>query len=694
MKRTLLSLLLVWLGMGQAAWAQLEYNTWHFGLNAALRFPAGGGAPIPLTSSAMPVAEGCVSISDGMGQLLFYGSGERVWNRANQLMANGTGLGGNRSSTQGVAAVADPANPQRYYLFTADAAVNQLTGGLQYNIIDLSRLGGLGEVTTKNVRLSAGPVTERLALVPHANGTDTWVLAHGWGTNTFYAYLVTRTGVQVPVVSSLGAVQTDVPPATGQQHAVGYLRASAAGTRLAMGRRGGDTELFDFDPATGRLSNDILLPGTADSYGVEFSPDGRLLYTTRLNPTPLVQSTFYQYDLLAGSGAAIAASGVVIGAPARFGGALQIGPDGRLYCSLDGSGYLAVIGAPNERGTGCGYQENGVYLEGKLALVGLPNQPARRLQPPLAFAAVAACAGTPVAFSTQLSLPLSGATFTWDFGDPAAGPANTGTGATPTYTYAQAGTYRVTLRAAHPSLAAPLIVTQLVTVYPLPAPRLPADTLACPPVRLRPRGSWPEGSTFHWSEGSTGPTLLATSAGSYTVTVTTPRGCVAQVSSRVQLAAPPTLRLGADTVVCASARWVVRVGPQPTGTTYRWADGSTAATYLAHGPGTYSVEVRSPTGCTATASRTARDQGCFVLIPSIITPNGDGFNDAFVLKGVAVADWHLTVFNRWGRQVHEQPSYDNHWQAPGLSAGIYYYLLRNPYTDQQYRGWLDIVRSE
>lgn len=691
--RIIILSLVVLLGVCQSARAQREYHTWYFGNNAALRFP-GSGVPFPLTTSAMQVAEGSVSLSDSTGQLQFYSNGERVWNRANQVMVNGPGLGGSRSSTQGVAAVPDPANPQRYYLFTADAVENQLANGLQYHIVDMSRQGGLGEVTTKNVRLSTGPVTERIALVPHANGTDTWVLVHGWGNNAFYAYLLTRTGLQPPVVTSIGAVQADVAGAKPYLHAVGYLRASAMGTRLAMGRRGADTELFDFDLATGRLTNDIALPGTGDSYGVEFSPDGRLLYATRLNPTAVVQSTLYQYDLLAGSGAAIAASGVALAVMPRSGGAIQAGPDGRLYLSIDASDYLGVISSPNVRGAGCGYQSNGAFLGGKQAVVGLPNQPARRAQLPVAFTAVAACAGTPVSFTATGSLALSGTVFSWDFGDPAAGPANAGTGAAPAHIYAQAGTYRVTLRVTHPSLAAPLTVIQLVTVYPLPAPRLPADTLACPPVLLRPRGRWPEGSTFRWADGSTGATYLATTAGSHTVTVTSPRGCVGQATSRVQLAAPPTLLLGGDTSVCASARWIIRVGPQPPGTTYRWFDGTTAATYVAHGPGTYSVEVSSPTGCSATASRTALDQGCRVVIPNVITPNGDLLNDAFVLQGVEVADWHLTVFNRWGRQVHDQPNYDNRWQAPGLPAGIYYYALRNAYTGQHYRGWLEVIRPD
>lgn len=94
--RSILLSLLLGLGLGQA---QRQYDTWYFGLNAALRFPAASGPPVPITNSAMQVGEGCVSLSDSTGLRLFYTSGERVWNRANQLMANGNGLGGSRSAT-------------------------------------------------------------------------------------------------------------------------------------------------------------------------------------------------------------------------------------------------------------------------------------------------------------------------------------------------------------------------------------------------------------------------------------------------------------------------------------------------------------------------------------------------------------------------------------------------------------------
>lgn len=82
-----------------------------------------------------------------------------------------------------------------------------------------------------------------------------------------------------------------------------------------------------------------------------------------------------------------------------------------------------------------------------------------------------------------------------------------------------------------------------------------------------------------------------------------------------------------------------------------------------------------------------------LTIPNIITPNGDQQNEAFVLKGLTPSDWHLNVFDRWGRQVYEQARYDNGWNATGQASGLYYYLLSNEATGERYRGWVEVQRG-
>jgi hypothetical protein len=44
------------------------------------------GAPVALTDRQIDTAEGCATISDANGQLLFYTDGKKVWNKNHQVM--------------------------------------------------------------------------------------------------------------------------------------------------------------------------------------------------------------------------------------------------------------------------------------------------------------------------------------------------------------------------------------------------------------------------------------------------------------------------------------------------------------------------------------------------------------------------------------------------------------------------------
>lgn len=74
------------------------------------------------------------------------------------------------------------------------------------------------------------------------------------------------------------------------------------------------------------------------------------------------------------------------------------------------------------------------------------------------------------------------------------------------------------------------------------------------------------------------------------------------------------------------------------------------------------------------------------IIPEVFTPNGDGKNEYFVIKGLNGRKVKLTVFNRWGNKVFEQSEYDNLWDGTAnvstlvvgknkLPVGTYYYVM-------------------
>ncbi|AIZ62687.1 hypothetical protein PK28_01530 [Hymenobacter sp. DG25B] len=78
-------------------------NTWYFGFKAGLDFNQASADSLPkvLTDGAMDAPAGSGVMSDQNGKILFYSNGETVWNGDGTVMTNGTGLAGNRFTTDG-----------------------------------------------------------------------------------------------------------------------------------------------------------------------------------------------------------------------------------------------------------------------------------------------------------------------------------------------------------------------------------------------------------------------------------------------------------------------------------------------------------------------------------------------------------------------------------------------------------------
>lgn len=89
-----------------------------------------------------------------------------------------------------------------------------------------------------------------------------------------------------------------------------------------------------------------------------------------------------------------------------------------------------------------------------------------------------------------------------------------------------------------------------------------------------------------------------------------------------------------------------------------------------------------------------------VYIPSAFTPNGDGINDKFYVKGRNIADFHLEIFSRSGALLYKTSSYDEHgwngqFQGSMLPSGSYWYALsiRGALGEKQtYSGTFKLIR--
>ena len=208
------------------SYAQNDSNIWYFGNKAGLDFNS--GVPVALTNGQLNTLEGCATLSNSAGQLLFYTDGITVYNRNHLVMPNGTGLMGDPSSAQSATIVQKPGSGNLFYVFTTDREHNP--NGFRYSIIDLNLDGGFGDVTSQKNILVYTPTIENLGVTKHANGIDYWIVTHGWDGNNYITYLLTSAGLSTnPIVTNIGL------PVTGTGYVEGgTIKISQSGNKIAF----------------------------------------------------------------------------------------------------------------------------------------------------------------------------------------------------------------------------------------------------------------------------------------------------------------------------------------------------------------------------------------------------------------------------------------------------------------------------
>ena len=380
------------------SYSQKEANIWYFGENAGLDFNT--NPPSAITDGKINTLEGCSSFSDSNGDLLFYSDGITVWDKNHDILKYTDGsladdLKGDPSSTQSGMIIPKPGSSSIYYLFTVDDGpeynnfgIVEDGKGLNVYTIDLSNT--IGEITAGPIDLSDGKFnkwTEKVAAVKGAACNTYWVVSAV--DNLFYSFLVDETGINTtPVISSVD----------NNSERRGYLKLSPDGTKLAIANQvnnfRNNATVYNFDNATGTVSaNGIkVISGTfnGQAYGVEFSTDSKKLYISTvsgyrdtLDNSP-VNYQLFQFDLtvtdIPGSKALIheQIGGSVDYPEGGFRGALQLGPDGRIYATIPFSynngfaPFLDVIENPTASAKDVIFTKNAIDLKGKFATQGLP----------------------------------------------------------------------------------------------------------------------------------------------------------------------------------------------------------------------------------------------------------------------------------------------------------------------------------
>ena len=264
--------------------------------------------------------------------------------------------------------------------------------------------------------------------------------------------------------------------------------------------------------------------------------------------------------------------------------------------------------------------------------------------------------------------------YSWDFGD-----GQTSTSTNPVHTYSGPGDYDVVLAAIDPVCLDTVFLSQRITLDP-PATliNLPSPVAICngSSVQVSAGSGF---DTYAWSTGSATSTITVTQPGVYWVDVT---DGICLGSDTIQVIAQPSHPSAGDIVTCPGDSPLLSV-PFLTSSVV-WNTGDTTATIIATGSGSFSFIATDEYGCvvydTVNVALVALADG-LAFVPNVFSPNGDSKNDTFQVTGLAVEQFTMEIFNRWGQEMFSSINPSTGWNG-GLDNtsnkapdGTYFYII-------------------
>ncbi|MEP0987801.1 PKD domain-containing protein [Ekhidna sp.] len=665
-------------------------NQWYFGEQAGIEFT--GGAMAILDGNQQDALEGCATISDVNGELLFYTNGLTVWNKDHNVMLNGDTIGGDLQSAQNALIMPFGDDQTMFYIFTTERVYGDNEYALRYSIVDMKESAARGKVIVKNVKLMDNS-TERIT-GSGFTGNDI-IVAHEFGNNTFRSYQTGAGGLSGAIYSPTGEIHDFMQ----ELSATGYMKISPTLGQIAVNIPGtNQVEILDFDQ--GEVSNPRLIDtGENELYGMEFSPGGLRLYLT----TSSGSSKLVQYDLDSLNSADPAAD---ISATKFDGytqgsdyGALQLGPDGTIYMAIDNSGVIGTISAPDGDDLGAAFDDGGFDLAGRTSRLGLPNF-AQNQSPPLqvpSMSVTVGCAGQQSTFTATGRDPNNSIeNYLWIFGD--------GTSAAiqdTTHTYTMPGTYNVQLILSN-RCDTDTTLMQTITVNNIPeSPTVPTDTAICDqPVLLT---AWPVDNpdfTYYWSTGDTSRQITVSDQALIDVAIINSlTGCTSDTLQVFLADARPEVDLGPDRLLCQNDP-TLTLDAQVVRATYAWAidgvvlgnnrtfdiDTTTAGVFE------YTVAVTNTFGCIGrdTIQVTIQPEPDITLTPTPTTGCGnDDGSVALTFNAAGSYSYQLSGPSNFGPANFDGPGSPPN--ITGLAPGNYSLVATNLVTGCDY---LEILQIE
>ena len=696
--------------------SQFQANYWYFGNFNGIHFTNGYSQPI--TNGQLKTMEGCATISDSLGNLLFYTNGKLLYGKNHQLITDQ--LIGNPEASQSCIFVPYPSYPDTLFLFVNGAFGN---GGLHYYLLRASQ-----QNIISGPFLLYQPTCEKVTAVHQVNQKDFWLLTHEWNSNKFVCYAITEQGIGNPIFTSIGTVHTGTSVI-----ASGTMKFSLQGNQVACAIPYLElVERFDF--ANGILSNPRQKT-LRNPYGVSFSPNGQYLYATGyyFAQGGTLVNEVYQWNNQ-NQWTPVGGWSSPLFTPEIWIGDISNAMDGKMYIAKKDAQALAVIENPNNNGLACNFNANGLITNNKTSQYGLPNFVQSFLfVPQLNFQIPNSVCATD-SFVICANSNLQG-NFEWIIENQSFILSNN---CIP-YAFTQPGEYIITLKQQNVS------VSKKITVYGKPQNPFSQSILyAC-------KGDWVTlyaknpGASYFWSNGFSSDSININQSGIYNVKIYYGEGFCSEIYTvRVQMVDTPKFNFS-DTVACDLAamifrnpfndaiaiwndtiiadsfvvnqngnykvKWIragiceyvdtfqVTISPPwvrflPLDTAFCpiknsiFLDAGPADSYLWNTsevtrgieikePGNYNVLRTDKNGCSTIEEIQVSTHCNLYFMPSAFTPNNDGFNDLLKPISAEVFDYEMNVFNNSGKLIFE----GKEWDGKNAPEGVYMVVIEGRWSN-------------
>ncbi|GAA4331923.1 hypothetical protein GCM10023149_37970 [Mucilaginibacter gynuensis] len=166
---------------------------------------------------------------------------------------------------------------------------------------------------------------------------------------------------------------------------------------------------------------------------------------------------------------------------------------------------------------------------------------------------------------------------------------------------------------------------------------------------------------------------------------------------------PPTVNAGGVRYVLEGKTITLNPTVSDENVTYLWTPNiglsdNTIKNPILTGTGdrAYTLQITDSRGCPNTdvlSIKVSPD----ITIPNTFTPNGDGINDVWQIRGlIAYEDAIVDIFNRYGQPIFHSIGYPTPWDGTfsgkGLPAATYYYVIDTRSGGPKLTGYVTILR--